>query len=200
MNAMFKKIAVKNLSEQCQLASPVPDYDHYDLDSPAISLMVDFNKTPAITVAASLTVNDALELMRTNKIRALMVLDSRGNFVGVVTAMDLMGRKPMAYANEAGISRVEVQVKDIMSPKSKLKAMARADVERSTLADVVRVLKSLNEQHILVVKEAAEGMKISGLFSASDFKRALNIQIDTAKIANTFMDLERVINENKEVM
>ncbi len=200
MISTLKRIAVKNLSNNCDLITPAPLAGHYNLNSSATNLMVDFSKQHAITVATTMTINDALETMRTNNIRALMVLDIKGSFAGVVTAMDLMGRKPMAYANEAGIPLTEVQVKSVMSPKSKLKAIARADVDKASIGDMVTVLKSLNEQHILVVQGGDENMKICGLFSASDFKRALNIEINPTAVANTFSDLERVIFANKEVM
>jgi len=200
MNNLSRKIAVRNLSDNCRLASPRLQSGHYDLDSAATSLMVDFTRVHAITASESLAVNDALEMMRVNGIRALMVIDCNGEFAGIITAMDLMGRKPMAYANEAGIPRSEVQVKNIMLSKNKLKAMARADVEKATLGDVLHVLRSLNQQHILVVEGAGEDMRISGLFSASDFKRSLDIKLDTGEVAHTFSDLERIINENKEVM
>lgn len=200
MTSTQKKIAVKNLSNNCGLITPAPLAGHFNLQSSATNLMVDFSKQHAITVGTTVTVNDALETMRTNNIRALMVTDYKGNFAGLVTATDLMGRKPMAYANEAGISPAEVQVKSIMSPKSKLKAMARADVDKANIGDVVQVLRSLNEQHILVVQGGEENMKICGLFSASDFKRALNIEINPSTIANTFSDLERVIFANREIL
>jgi CBS-domain-containing membrane protein len=162
--------------------------------------MVDFTRVHAITASDSIAINDALEMMRVNRIRALMVIDCNGEFAGIVTAMDLMGRKPMAYANEAGIPHSQVQVRDIMSSKNKLKAIARADVDKATLADVLEVLRSLNQQHILVVEGGDEDMRICGLFSVSDFKRALGISLETAEVAHTFSDLERIINENKEVM
>jgi CBS-domain-containing membrane protein len=162
--------------------------------------MIDFTLTPATTVNDSISVNDALELMRVNRIRALMVVGHNGEFAGIINAMDLMGSKPMLYATEAGISRTDVLVKNIMLPKAKLKAINRNDVEKSTLGDVLHTFKTLREQHILVVENEAEDMMICGLFSASDFKRALGMNIDSSVVANTFSDLERVINEHKEVM
>jgi CBS domain-containing protein len=200
MEKVHRKIAVKRLSENCGLANPVSKPGKYDLNSPATSLMVDFTKARAITASSYLTVNDALELMRSNGIRALMVIDSNGEFAGLISAMDLMGRKPMAYANEAGIPRAEVQVKDIMLAKTRLVAISRSDVEKATLDDVLQVLISLNEQHLLVVEGSGDDMQISGLFSASDFKRALDINIENALVAHTLMDLGRVINASKEVM
>jgi len=200
MKNLHKRLTVRSLSRDCGLISPLHQAGNYELDSPATALMVDFTRVHAITAGESLAVNDALELMRVNRIRALMVIDGKGGFAGVITAMDLMGRKPMAYANEAGLPLREVQVKNIMLPKSRLKAVDRADVEKATLGDVLQLLKSQAQQHLLVVEGEDENMRISGMFSASDFKRALGINLDTAPVGNTFSDLERIINENKEVM
>lgn len=196
----YKNIAVKNLSEHCGLASPNPQYGDVDLNSIATKLMVDFTRTSAKTANASTTVNDALELMRINQVRALMIVEQSGEFSGVVTAMDLMGIKPMVYANEAGIPRTEVLVKNIMIPKNNLKALALDDIKKSTIGDVMQTLSALQSQHILVVDGEDTEMKICGLFSASDFKRALGITIDSTQVAHTFSDLERVINEHKDVM
>ena len=130
MKNLHKRISVRSLSENCGLVNTGSRFDKLSLDSPATSLMVDFTRVHAITASETITVNDALELMRVNRIRALMVIDVNGAFAGIITAMDLMGRKPMAYANQAGIPLSEVQVKNVMLPKNRLKAIARADVEK----------------------------------------------------------------------
>lgn len=196
-----KRIRVQNLSEKCGLVSAIrSDAGSIDLDSPATELMVDFTRIHAITVAGLVTVDDALEMMRTNGIRSLLVVDKQGDFCGVITAMDIMGRKPMVFANESGTRRPEVQVKDIMVPKSKLKAMARADIEQATVDDVLKMFKAINEQHLLVVDEVDSTMQISGMFSATDFRRAFGIEVVDTLMANSFSDLERVIHEKKEVI
>ncbi len=194
------KISVNHLSDKCDLARSEIKFGAYDISSPAVSLMVDFKKTNAITASSYMAVNDALELMRSNRIRALMVINSKGDFIGLISSMDLMGRKPMAYANEAGIPRSEVQVKDIMLSKARLMAIARSDVDKSTLEDIVQLFLTLKEQHLLVVEGLGDDQQISGMFSTSDLKRALDINIETSLVANTMMDIERVIHENRELM
>jgi len=196
----YRKIAFKNLSEHCGLSSPKPQPGKLDLNSEAKMLMTDFTKKLPTTANETISVNDALKVMRANRIHALMIIDSNGEFGGIITAMDLMGSKPMIYANEAGIPHADVLVKNIMLPKHKLKAVLREDIEKSTIGDVMQTLSSLHEQHILVVDGEDEEMQISGLFSTSDFKRTLDIALDPLVFAHTFYDLERVINEHKEVM
>ncbi|MGD2173039.1 MAG: CBS domain-containing protein [Gammaproteobacteria bacterium] len=200
MKNLRRSFAVKNLSASCGLISPGHRPGHYHLDSPATSLLVDFARVHPITAGEFIAVTDALELMRVNRIRSLMIIDGRNEFVGVVTAMDLMGGKPMAYANEAGIPLSEVQVKNIMLPKSRLMALSRADVEEATIGEVLQMLKSQSQQHLLVFEGTNDRMQICGMFSISDFKRALGINLHTAPVGYTFSELERIINENKEVM
>lgn len=200
MNNLTRTYAVKSLSASCGLISPRPRSGRYDLDSPANALLVDFFRVQPITAGEFIAVDDALELMRVNRIRSLMIIDGKNEFVGIVTAMDLMGGKPMAYANEAGIPLAEVQVKNIMLPKSRLRAMARADVEIATIGEVLQILKSQNQQHLLVFEGMNDKMRISGMFSISDFNRALGINLHSAPVGYTFSELERIISKNKEVM
>jgi CBS-domain-containing membrane protein len=196
----YRKLPFRNLSEHCGLASPKLKTDGLALNSAATLLMTDFTKTSATTASDSISVNDALELMRANRIRALMLIGHNGEFSGVIRAMDLMGRKPMQYASEAGIRRTDVLVKNIMLPKYKMKAVNRNDIEHATIGEVMKTFLALGEQHLLVVEGIDEHMMISGMFSVSDFKRNLEINIDPPLVAYTFSDIERVINEHKEVM
>jgi CBS domain-containing protein len=196
----YRKLPIRNLSEHCGLDSPKLKTEGLALNSAATTLMTDFTKASATTASDSITVNDALELMRANRIRSLMLIGHNGEFSGVIRAMDLMGRKPMQYANEAGISRADVLVKNIMLPKHKLKAVNRNDIERATIGEVMKTFLALGEQHLLVVDGVDEDMMICGMFSVSDFKRDLEIKIDLPLVAYTFSDIERVINEHKEVI
>ncbi|PCJ45671.1 MAG: hypothetical protein COA74_15265 [Gammaproteobacteria bacterium] len=195
----YRKIAVKNLSEHCGLIHPKASVDKIDLNSNAMSLQVDFTKKPAITVNQSASVDDALNLMKLSGVRTLMIIDSKNDFVGVITAMDIMGRKSMAYANEAGIPRSDVLVKNIMLPKNKLKAVDKDESAHSTVGGIMHTLSALHEQHMLVVTGEGLDMEVCGLYSASDFIRELGITFDTSSISHTFSDLKRVIYEHKEV-
>lgn len=195
----YKELPVKNLTEQCSLLNPRPAIVNIDLSSHANTLMVDFSRVRATTASEAISVIEALELMRANRVRLLMIFNHYGKFSGVITAMDLMGRKPMLYANESGIRYADVQVKNIMSPKTMLYAVTRKEIEESTIGDVAQTFNLLHQQYLLVVDDDGDEMEICGLFSASDFKRRLGLTLDT-QFAHTFSDLERVINENKEVM
>lgn len=200
MLSTHTKITVKNLSKHCDLATPQPRFYELDLNSAAKSLMVDFTKTRATIANETITINDALELMKANRIRELMIIKQNGEFAGVISAMDLMGSKPILYTTKTGVRRSSVIVKNIMPPKSNLKAISREDVEKSTIFDVMQTLSMISEQHILVVDGEDDEMQICGYFSTSDFKRALGVTLDTPIVTHSFSDLERILNEQKEVM
>lgn len=200
LQQQYRELTMNRPSEHCRLFNSRPSPRELDLDSEAISLMVDFTKTPATTANLSISANAALELMKVNRIRALMIVDHKDEFAGIITAMDLMGRKPMVFANEAGISREEVLVKNIMTHKTKLQAVTRQEILKSTVGDVMHTLRKFSEQHILVVDGQGDAMQICGMFSAADFKRALDVTFELPTTAQTFADLERVINEHKEVL
>jgi len=72
----YRKIAAKSRSEHCGLSSPQPlyDEDEINVNSEAKKLMVDFTETPATTAGETISVNDTLELMQANRIRAMLLI------------------------------------------------------------------------------------------------------------------------------
>jgi len=200
MDLTYRELTIKSPSEHCRLYNARTVPEDLSLDSEAQKLMVDFSKVPPTTATMSLSVAAALDLMKANRIRALMIVDDDGEFAGVITAMDLMGRKPLLYASEARIPRDEVLVKNIMLPKNSLKAVTLQEVLKSSVGDVMHTLRKFSEQHILVVDGEGNDMQVCGLFSSADFRRALDVDFETPTTAHTFADLERVIHEQKDVI
>ena len=152
----YRKINVHLLEGEHCLATPQPNFEDLTLDSPATALMVDFNLSKPITAADNISTSDALELMRTNHVRMLIIVNKPGEFSGIVTAMDLMGRKPIMYASQAGIAYANVMVKNVMTHKDHIHAISLTDVEKASLGDVITTLNSLHEQHILILDEETE--------------------------------------------
>ncbi len=200
MVSNIKNLSLINLSAHCRLFNPRRVVEGIDLDSDASLLMVDFTRVSATTASPDITINTALDIMRVNRIRALLVIGHEDEFCGIVTAMDLMGRKPMMYASEAGIPVTEVSVKHVMLDRSKLRAVSMRDVRHASVGTVMHTLRHFAEQHILVVDGEGDEMQICGMFSASDFRRALDAEFEVPARAQSFADLERVIFTHKEVV
>ena len=114
---------------------------------------------------------------------------------GVITANDVLGEKPVQVAVQRGVGRSEIQVRDIMTPRSALQVLEMRDVSAATVGHVVATLKAAGRQHTLVVdRDARRGQHVSGIFSATQIARQLGITITTDAVARTFADIEATLS------
>ena len=163
--------------------------------SPAVDVMTDLRLTSAITVSPAKTIDDALQMMIHKGVRMLLVEDLQCRMMGLITASDIQGEKPMLFRQEAGIRHVEVLVRDIMTPISTIEAMNFSDVSHSRVGDIVKTLTQSGRQHVLVIeqREGGQGKFIRGIFSTSQISRQMGIPINPTEKAQTFAELEMAI-------
>lgn len=161
------------------------------IDSPALDVMTDFNKVTAVIILPGDTVDEAHRRMIQRGVRLLLVVDADRRVHGLVTANDVLGEKPVKTAVHQGVHRSEVQVRDIMTPRSALEALDIRDVEAATVGHIVATLKAAGRQHTLAVDQDAKGrQRVRGVFSATQIARQLGIAITTDAVARTFADIE----------
>ena len=72
------------------------------LDSPALLVMTDLRRVPAVTVEANVSIPDALKTMRHGGVRMLLVTDAHDVVQGLITATDIQGEKPMKFLGKMG--------------------------------------------------------------------------------------------------
>jgi CBS domain-containing protein len=80
--------------------------------------MTHFSLTPAATIEPETGIEHANDYMKRRGVRALLVTDVEGGMVGMLTATDVLGEKPVQFALEREVRRQEIRVVDIM-PRSK---------------------------------------------------------------------------------
>ncbi len=164
-------------------------------DSPASDIMTDFTKVAAMTIGPCSSLADANQRMIASGVRLLFVTGRDNEIVGVITATDLLGERPMKYLQQVGGAREDIHVRDIMTPQGQLDVLNMTDVERATVGDIVETMKRVGRQHALVVEVNASGAQIvRGLFSTKQISRQLGITIETTEIAKTFAELEAALN------
>ena len=111
--------------------------------------------------------------------------------VGLITATDILGEKPMQVVTARGMRREELVVRDIMTPQQSLQAIGLSDVQRAKVGHIVATLKQSGRQHALVVEEdEARSQSVRGLFSATQIARQLGVAIPTSEVARTFAEIE----------
>ena len=168
------------------------------LDSPATDVMTDLRRVSAIIVDRNASVDDATRVMTARGVRALFVVDDTRQVVGIITATDTLGEKPMRFAQARGIRHGEVLVRDIMTPSDRLEILEHATIAGARVGDVIATLRVAGRQHALAVETnpAApdEGKTIVGIFSLTQIARQLGIPPQQVHdIARTFAEIEAVI-------
>lgn len=169
--------------------------EHVTLQNPAIDVMTDLGRMTAAIVEPNVSLDKAEERMRNARVRLLFVLNESGDLLGLITLNDLKGMRPMRFQQASGVTRNEVHVRDVMTPRDKLEALAFSDVAQSRVGDVIETLKRTGRQHALVIERTVDGPAIRGIFSARQIGRQLGVQIDTSGIAWTFTELETALRK-----
>jgi CBS-domain-containing membrane protein len=164
------------------------------LDDAAEGVMTDLTRVTAVIILPGDTVDEAHRRMIQRGIRLLLVVDQDRKVVGLITATDILGEKPVLAASERGLRRGEVLVRDIMTPQERLEVLGMADVRASKVGHIVSTLRSAGRQHAVVVDHDARGRAfVRGLFSATQIARQLGVTIQTNEIARTFSEIEAML-------
>lgn len=168
--------------------------DKVVLDSPATDAMTDLTRTTAVIILAGDSADEAHRRMIQRGVRLLLVVDQDRKLQGVITANDVLGEKPVRVAVERGIRREEVLVRDIMTPRERLQALAMEQVQAAKVGHIVATLKQAGRQHALVVDSDHRGhQRVRGIFSATQIARQLGVAIHTSTVARTFSEIETML-------
>ena len=161
------------------------------MDSPAREVMTDLTRATPATIRPQAPLAGANQFMITRGVRLLLVVDDHEVVLGVITATDLLGERPMRVATERGLRRDELTVGDIMIDAEHVDVLTLAQVEAARVGHVVETLRRAGRQHALVVD--AERM-VRGIFSLSQIARQLGVAFPTAgEVARTFSEIEAAI-------
>jgi len=186
----YSALRMSQLPPGARVAEPTPP-ERVSLDDPAFSVMTDLRVVRAATTTPGELMSRAHAQMIQRGVRLLFVLDRESGIVGVITATDLLGEKPLRFAQSAGVKHGEIQVSDIMTPASMLEAIPLQDVAQMRVGHIVATHKAVRRQHLMVAEEG--GKRVRGLFSLSQVARQLGVQLHTTEVAQTFADIEAAL-------
>jgi CBS domain-containing protein len=168
------------------------------LDSPALHVMTDLRKVGAVTIDGDASIDTANRTMIEQRVRALFVVGEARQVLGIITATDVLGERPIQFAQARGIRHHDVVVRDIMTPAERLEVLNLRDVEGARVGDMIATLKVAGRQHALAVETIADKTAVRkavcGIFSLTQLARQLGIpQHQMHDIARTFAEIEAVI-------
>ncbi len=166
------------------------------VDSPAVEVMTDLKLVAAATIEADTHIDVANQAMIARGVRSLLVADHLGGIVGLVTARDILGERPMQVVRSRGVRHEDIRVCDIMTPHDVIEVLHIGDVLRADVGHVVETLRHSGRQHALVVDlDPLSGRQmVRGVFSASQVARQLGVPLHTTEVARTFAEIEAAIS------
>jgi CBS-domain-containing membrane protein len=163
------------------------------LDNPAVWVMTDLARVPAVTIEPQAPIQTALKKMIQDGVRMLLVTDPERAVIGLITTTDLQGEKPMRFLKQVGGKHEDIQVQNIMTPHERLEVLLMREVQQARVGQIVATLLRAGRQHALVVDEA-NGHLIRGIFSSTQIARQLGQPLHTIDVARTFAEVEVALN------
>lgn len=195
MTQAYAPLFHTHLSPRAGYATPAPQIKRVSTDSPAIDVMTDLQRVVPITVTPHVSVEFANQRMMAGGVRLLLVIDENKWVIGLITASDILGEKPLQYLRRRGGTFGDILVQDIMTPQERLDVLRHSDVLNARVGDIIETLKHFGRQHALVVEQGETNgdQYIRGIFSATQISRQLGQRVVPAEIATTFAALEAAL-------
>ncbi len=161
-------------------------------DSPALCVMTDLKQVTAATIGPDVTLAHATQTMISRGVRLLLVVNRDDEVLGVITARDTQGERPVQMIQKQGGKFGDLLVKDLMCPREEIDLINIDDVLRAKVSDIVTTLVALKRQHAMVGDSdpVTDKMRIRGIFSATQIGRQLGAAIQTFDVASTFGEIE----------
>lgn len=196
MNGMFRTLLHHTIESGTKLNRRTTNRStNVSLDDPAMLVMTDFNDLSPFSIEPDASINATNDKMIACGVRLLFVTDRDGNLLGLVTATDIKGEKPIQFMKQHDGTYDQIRCRDIMTPADRLDALQVKDVENARVGDIVETMKLFRRQHILVTEkpEGAEQETIRGIFSTTQIGRQLGYRIEHTERANSFAELEQAL-------
>ncbi len=192
MNFDYAPLPLRRLHSNAHLrAASLHSEARLTPDSPALRVMTDFAIVPAATVGLDESIEDANRFMIVRGVRSLIVLDHGERVVGILTASDVLGERPMQVAHRR--KHAEISVREIMTPADRIEVLEYERLGESRIGHVVATLQRFGRQHALVVQTTASGDLVRGIFSLSQIASDLGVAIEVPQRAETFAEIEAAL-------
>ncbi|MDN5851003.1 MAG: CBS domain-containing protein [Nitrococcus sp.] len=154
-----------------------PEFVHWN--SPAVEVMTDFRIVHPITIRPDVSIEMALEKMKQAGVRLLLVINEQQEIIGVITARDIQGERPVKLVQESRIPHSAIRVDTIMTPQSEIIGLNMISVRNAVVGHIVETLRQLECQHILVLEidDVSKAQTVRGLYSSSQIRRQLGEKV-----------------------
>jgi CBS domain-containing protein len=166
------------------------------MSTAAIEVMTDFNAVSPVTIGSDASLAQATNAMIARGVRLLFVVNEEGRIIGLITARDTIGERPIKLVGERGGKFADLRVADVMTRHQDIEALPLSEVLGSKVGNILRTLERLGRQHAIVVEtDPTTGSElVRGIFSATNIGRRLGVPIQTFEVANTFAQIKSALD------
>ena len=190
----YSVLPLRGLAARAGLRAVTPQSgERLTLDSRALSVMTDFAVVPAATIEPHASVDDANRSMIRRGVRSLIVVDHDRRVLGIITATDVLGERPMQLALERNAKHHEIPVREIMTPIDRMEALPIDALLDAKIGHLVATLRKAGRQHALVVESGPGGDAVRGIFSLTQIAAELGISLEASAVAGTFAEVEAAL-------
>ena len=192
--AVYKPLTFHKLKHGAGFHQP-STYRLVQVDSPAIEVMTDLQQVSAATIGPDVKLSEATQTMIARGVRLLLVVSPDGEILGLITARDTMGERPIKFIQQNGGKHGDLKVRDCMSSIDIIEVLALSDVLRAEVGHVVATLKNVGRQHAMVVDTdvLSGNQSVRGIFSITQIGRQLGMSLQAFEVAKTFAEIEAAL-------
>jgi len=181
----FKELRIQDISHGT-IVNTFTDEAVIDLTSPATQVVTSFTDTSPMRASFDMTLEQASKQLTTQRSDFILVTDEQQKLIGIVASADLQSSKIMILAQRLGLPRSEISLRYLMTPVSNLMGVSMKSLSYSCIGDALQTMEHHGAMFLLVT---AANNEISGLISARDIARKLQIPVHISPIAHTFSEV-----------
>lgn len=175
MNKEYAPLALQPFKMGAGFARPTQALpERVTLEDSAQNVMTDLKRVAVVNVRSKTPMEKANAKMIRYGVRTLLVLDDTDKVVGLITATDILGEKPIRFLQTMGGTHADIMVRDIMTSARELEVLDMDLVTKAKVGEVLATLKKTGRQHALVIEANIDGSQtVRGLFSSTQIARQL---------------------------
>ena len=160
---------------------------------PALSLLTDLQQSACVVASHLDGLEQTLHLMMRSGVRMAFVSGADGALVGMVSAEDIQGERPVLRASSQHVPHRELTLVDVMVPVSSWDVVDLSAVRTARLGDIAATMHEHNLRYLLVTQAKSGHTFLRGLFSARRLEMALGQTINGDAHSRSFAELESVL-------
>lgn len=159
----------------------------------ALSLLTDLHHSACVVASYQDGLAQTMHLMMRAGVRMVFVSGADGALVGMVTAEDIMGERPVQRASSHLVPHHELTVADVMVPVTHWDTVELAQVRTARLGDIAATMHEHGLRYLLVTQHKQGQTMLRGMFSARRLEMAMNTTIEPDLHSRSFAELEQAL-------